>query len=217
MPCQQPVWHRHALAADSTADRVRPSKEPLTRHQIESFNARIAGVREGKQRSRTNTRASARPFPPTLHARARHLRQAKSPPDQKQRGKMNRQSIRDRLSNWFAWSRGGHRRGMECMTGVVCDSLRRAALGDVWPGSGNVQQLDAADAALVERAWKTLAPTQKELLRWHHIRNAAPGMICRRLGIAARPASIFAIELARAEEALGKVLSDQVITSLGRA
>lgn len=130
---------------------------------------------------------------------------------------MDKRSIRDRIGSWAAWSRGGRRQGMECMTGVVCDNLRRAALGDVWSGAGNVQQLDGADAALVERAWKTLAPKQKELLRWHHIRNAAPGMICRRMGIAARPASIFAIELARAEEALGRVLSAQAITSLGRA
>lgn len=127
---------------------------------------------------------------------------------------MDRKSIRDRIATWVAWSRGSTRRGGECMTGVVCDSLRRAALGDVWTGHGAGQKSDTADAALVERAWKSLAPKQKELLRWHHIRNAAPGMICRRLGIAARPASIFAIELARAEEALGQTLSAQAATSL---
>lgn len=126
---------------------------------------------------------------------------------------MDRRSIRDRIGNWAAWSRGGTRRGSECMTRVVCDSLRRAALGDVWSGHGGGQQVDAADAELVERAWKSLAPKHKELLRWHHIRNAAPGMICRRLGIVARPASIFAIELARAEEALGQTLSAQAATS----
>jgi hypothetical protein len=119
-------------------------------------------------------------------------------------------STRDRLDNWACWSRGGARRGGgECMTGIVCDSMRRAALGDVWTEHGAGRQIDNADAALVERAWKTLAPKQKELLRWYHIRNAAPGMICRRLGIAARPASVFDIELARAEEAIGRALSAQ--------
>jgi hypothetical protein len=129
---------------------------------------------------------------------------------------MDRRSTRDRIGNWAAWSRGGARRGGECMTGVVCDSMRRAALGDVWSGHGGGLQVDAADAQLVERAWKSLAPKHKELLRWHHIRNAAPGMICRRLGIAVRPASIFAVELARAEEAIGLALSAQATGSFHR-
>jgi hypothetical protein len=92
------------------------------------------------------------------------------------------------------------------MTGIVCDGLRRAALGDVWSGHSAGRTLDSVDAQLVERAWKSLAPKHKELLRWHYIRNAAPGFICRRLGIAARPASVFAIELAHAEDAIDSAL-----------
>lgn len=119
---------------------------------------------------------------------------------------MDRKTIRSRIDNWAAWSRGGARRGGECMTGVVCDSMRRAALGDVWSGHGGGLQVDPADAQLVERAWKTLAPKHKELLRWHHIRNAPPEMICRRLKIPARPRSIFELELARAMVAIEKTL-----------
>ena len=92
------------------------------------------------------------------------------------------------------------------MTGIVCERMRRAALGDVWSGHGTERKVDHADAELVERAWKTLEPKHKELLRWHYIRNASPGFICRRLGIAARPASVFDIDLARAEEAIGRAL-----------
>jgi hypothetical protein len=116
-------------------------------------------------------------------------------------------SIRDRLWNWATWSRGGSRRGDESMTSIVCSSMRRAALGDVWSGHGAGQQIDPADAALVEQAWKTLAPQHKELLRWHYIRNAAPGMICRRLGIKPRPTTIFDIELKRAETAIEAALA----------
>lgn len=119
---------------------------------------------------------------------------------------MGRSEIRNRIENWAAWSRGGVRAGGECMTGIVCDSMRRAALGDVWSGNGAGQKIDAADADLVERAWKSLAPKHKELLRWHYIRAANPGMICRRLGIKPRPTSIFDIELARAEAALAAAL-----------
>lgn len=120
---------------------------------------------------------------------------------------MDKKSTRDRISNWAQWSRGGGRRGADSMTGIVCDSMRRAALGDVWSGSGAGLKVDDADAALVERAWKTLMPKHKELLRWHFIRNATPGFICRRLGIVQRPTSIFDIELARAEEAIGRALA----------
>lgn len=129
---------------------------------------------------------------------------------------MDRRSTRDRIENWVAWSRGGARRGGECMTGVVCDSMRRAALGDVWSGHGGGQQVDPADAQLVERAWKSLAPKHKDLLRWHHIRRAPLGMICRRLGIAACPASVFAIELARAEDAIGRALAAQAAATFHR-
>lgn len=93
------------------------------------------------------------------------------------------------------------------MTGVVCDRMRGAALGNIWSGNGVSGRLDSADAELVERAWKSLAPKHKELLRWHYIRNGTPGFICRRLGIPARPASIFDIELARAEEAIARALA----------
>jgi hypothetical protein len=115
-------------------------------------------------------------------------------------------SIRDRLGNWSAWSRGGTRHGSGCSTAEVCDSLRRAALGDISQGFGGGQRVDLADGELVERAWTKLAPQHKEMLRWHYLRNAPPGLICRRLGIKPRPTSIFDIELKRAETAIEKAL-----------
>lgn len=130
---------------------------------------------------------------------------------------MDRINIRDRLLNWALWSRGGTRRGTDSMTGIVCDSMRRAALGDVWSGHGTGLKVDDTDAALVERAWKTLAPKHKELLRWHFIRSATPGFICRRLGIAQRPTSVFDIELARAEGFIGRALAKPVTSSISRS
>lgn len=116
-------------------------------------------------------------------------------------------NIRDRLANWADCSRGGAPRGGECMTNVVCSSLRRAALGEVWSGHSGRQQLDHADGDLVERSWKTLAPLHKELLRWHYIRSAPPGLICRRLGIKPRPTAVFDLELRRAEVAIEAALA----------
>lgn len=93
------------------------------------------------------------------------------------------------------------------MTGFICDRMRAAAVGELYTPAGGGDRLDSADATLVERAWKTLQPKHRELLRWHYIRGASPGFICRRMGIKPRPTSIFDIELARSEEEIGRVLA----------
>lgn len=93
------------------------------------------------------------------------------------------------------------------MTGFVCDRMRIAATGELHTPAGGGQRMDSVDAMLVERAWKTLQPKHRELLRWHYIRGEAPGFICRRMGIKPRPTSIFDIELARAEADIARVLS----------
>ncbi len=79
-------------------------------------------------------------------------------------------------------------------------------MGELHAPSGAGDRLDSADAANVERAWKTLLPKHRDLLRWHYIRNATPGFICRRMGIKPRPTSVFDIELARSEAAIDQAL-----------
>lgn len=125
---------------------------------------------------------------------------------------MKHKSTRDRIYNWARWARGGAPgRPSSSMTGLICDRMRIASQGSIiTAGSAGGDRLDADDAALVERAWKRLDPMHRELLRWHYIRDAHPGIICRRLGIKPRPTSIFDIELARAEKALGAALTDLV-------
>jgi hypothetical protein len=124
---------------------------------------------------------------------------------------MKRNSTKERIANWARWARGGapvaSSRNLTG-TGNVCDRMRTAAKGLLYT-SGSGDHLDSEDAARVEQAWKRLAPMHRELLRWHHIRNANPQMICRRLGIKPRPSSIFDIELARAEAELARVLAQQ--------
>jgi DNA-directed RNA polymerase specialized sigma24 family protein len=122
---------------------------------------------------------------------------------------MKQQATKERIANWARWARGGapvaSSRNLTG-TGNVCDRMRTAAEGLLYTSSSR-DQLDGDDAARVEQAWKRLTPMHRELLRWHHIRNANPQMICRRLGIKPRPTSIFDIELARAEAELARVLA----------
>lgn len=123
---------------------------------------------------------------------------------------MTLKSTKERIANWARWARGGPTRPTGSNTAFICDRMRAAKLGELPSAQAGVERLDAADAALVEQAWKALAPKHRELLRWHHVRNANPAMICRRMGIKPRPTSIFDLELARAEAEIARVLALQV-------
>lgn len=118
-----------------------------------------------------------------------------------------KQTTKDRIINWARWARGGSKRGNGTMTGYICDRMRIAAQGEAGSPPGFGDRIDSADAALLERAWKRLQPLRRELLRWHYIHDARPEQTCRRLGLKPRPASIYDIELTRAEAELGQVLA----------
>lgn len=94
------------------------------------------------------------------------------------------------------------------MTGIVCERMRKAALGNVWSGVGPRAELDDWDAQEVEQAWCKLPPRHREILRWWYVRRARAEMICRRLGIKPFPQTVFALELARAEEAIARNLKE---------
>jgi hypothetical protein len=111
-------------------------------------------------------------------------------------------SVRQRIENWSNWVQLGKRNGLECMTGIVCDRMRSAALGNVWSGHGNGPRWSEIDAIAMERAWRTLPPEYRDVLLWHHIHRAPVGFICRRIRIAPRPASVYALLLADAERRL---------------
>jgi hypothetical protein len=117
-------------------------------------------------------------------------------------------SIRQRLDNWARWSRGGNYGGADCMTGAICDRLRKAALGLV--SSGPEQPLiDVEDALAVNDAWRIQPFRIKNLLLWHYVENKPPAIICRRLRIRLWPARFLSDELQDAEDALKKVLDSR--------
>ena len=123
---------------------------------------------------------------------------------------MNKVSIRERLENWARWAGAGSgsREGRSMtMTGIVCDRLRKASLGNVWSGVQPLAELDDSDARQVEQAWSRLEPRHRELLRWWYVRRARSEFICRRLGIKLFPRSVFDLELKRAETAIEKILA----------
>ena len=104
---------------------------------------------------------------------------------------MSKKTISERLENWSKWARfsGGH--GTDCMTGVVCDGMRKAALGNVWSGAHAKQEIDSVDATRVELAMRSLSELNQKILKWSYINNARPEVVCRKIGLQVRPANVF--------------------------
>lgn len=65
---------------------------------------------------------------------------------------------------------------------------------------------DPVDAARITKAWETLHPRHRDMLRMVYLWRANREVICRRLHIPRRPAQRFELELAAARAALARAL-----------
>lgn len=104
-----------------------------------------------------------------------------------------------RLENWARWATARAGRGADCMTGAICESLRKAALGNVWSGHDVRDTLDEADAVAIERAMRDLLLQQRLLLQWCYIEQARPEVVCRKVSI---PIKEFVERFRAAQEAI---------------
>jgi hypothetical protein len=77
-----------------------------------------------------------------------------------------------------------------------------------WGNSGR-GAYDPVDAARVTRAWQTLQPGYREMLRMVYLWRAHREVVCRRLRIARRPTQRYDLELATAQSALARALADE--------
>ncbi|AIP33923.1 hypothetical protein DR64_8002 [Paraburkholderia xenovorans LB400] len=86
--------------------------------------------------------------------------------------------------------------------------LASAPLGRRLANWGNAARgaYDPVDAARITKAWETLHPRHRDMLRMVHLWHADQEVICRRLRIPRRPAQRFALELAAARAALARAL-----------
>jgi hypothetical protein len=84
-------------------------------------------------------------------------------------------------------------------------------------GSASRGAYDPVDAARVMKAWQTLHPRHRDMLRMVYLWHAGREVVCRRLRIPRRPAQRFELELAAARSALALALagSRQGVASLG--
>jgi hypothetical protein len=123
-----------------------------------------------------------------------------------------RRDIGSRLENWARVFRDTTRAGIS-PTGAYCDQLRREALGE--QPTPERRKLDEADAALIERGMRELETKHRMMLYWCYIRQADPNVVCRRMSIAHRPATVFVNLFRQAQRAIESIVENNRETSDG--
>ena len=118
----------------------------------------------------------------------------------------DRRDIGLRLENWSRWATAGTRTIGVSPTGAYCDRLRREALGDE-PNQGDSRQVDETDALLIERTMPQLDTRTRMLLYWCYIKQAQPEVVCRKMSIAHRPATVFVEQFRQAQAAVESLLN----------
>jgi hypothetical protein len=114
--------------------------------------------------------------------------------------------IGSRLENWARWATARGSRGADCMTGAICESLRKAALGNVWSGHDERNQIEDSDAIRIELGMRKLPCQQRLLLDWCYIEQARPEVVCRKLSI---PIKDFVERFREAQDAIEDIVDNE--------
>lgn len=114
-----------------------------------------------------------------------------------------RRDIGSRLENWARVYQDRPRQGIS-PTAAFCDQLRREALGDTSPAER--RKIDEEDAHRIERGMRELETKHRLILWWCYIRQAQPEVVCRKVGIAHRPATVFVNLFRDAQRAIESVV-----------
>ncbi len=117
-----------------------------------------------------------------------------------------RKDIGLRLEGWARWCFARERRGADCMTGAICESLRKNALGDVWSGHQVRDETDDKDAVRIEQGMRELPIKQRLLLFWCYIEQARPEVVCRKVSV---PIAEFVEHFRAAQEAIEDIVDNE--------
>lgn len=133
------------------------------------------------------------PYTPPLVTRATDARSTASA----------RSDIVPRLENWARWATSGEGpTAAACMTGAICETLRKAAEG-IMPGQGaDLRSIDTNDALLIGRSMVRLSLDQRKLLGLYYVDGSRKGYIAALMRF---PPSMFDSRLLQAQEELHQV------------
>jgi DNA-directed RNA polymerase specialized sigma24 family protein len=115
-----------------------------------------------------------------------------------------RRDIGSRLENWARVYQDRPRQGIS-PTAAYCDQLRREAEGDT-SASPERRKIDEDDAHAIERGMRELDTKHRLILWWCYIRGAPMEVVCRKVSIAHRPATIFINLFRDAQRAIESVV-----------
>jgi len=116
-----------------------------------------------------------------------------------------RREIGARLENWARWATESERQIGSSTTAKMIDRAKREA-GIVEQPTGERRQVDDLDALRLERAMRHLSTQHRMLLWWCYIRQAQPEVVCRKMSIAHRPATVFVDLFRQAQAAVEAIL-----------
>jgi hypothetical protein len=112
-----------------------------------------------------------------------------------------RRSIGRRLENWGMWANmGGHsRRDSDCMTGVICENMRRHAAGVIGPAAPVNDRIDVVDAERINAGLAHIDQEHRNVLQWTYVVCAKPWAVAGACGF---PSSEYGERLLAAQQAI---------------
>lgn len=118
---------------------------------------------------------------------------------------VERRSIGRRLENWGAWANAGPTRGggADCMTGVICDSMRRNAVGELHPPGPVNDRIDIPDAETINRSITKIPEIHRWVLHWTYVVCAKPWGVAGACGF---PTREYGVRLGDAQAAIEGVV-----------
>jgi hypothetical protein len=122
---------------------------------------------------------------------------------------VERRSIGRRLENWGMWANMDNRSGgsgADCMTGVICESMRRHAVGELHPPAPVNDRIDVPDAERINSALGKIDELHRWVLHWTYVVCAKPWGVAGACGF---PTREYDGRLLAAQEAIEAVVGGQ--------
>lgn len=122
---------------------------------------------------------------------------------------VERRSIGRRLENWGMWANMDNRgsgSGADCMTGVICESMRRHAAGVIGPPAPVNDRIDVPDAERINVGITKIAEPHRWVLHWTYVVCAKPWGVAGACGF---PTREYNDRLMAAQEAIETVVGRQ--------
>lgn len=114
---------------------------------------------------------------------------------------VERRSIGRRLENWGMWANAAPSRGSggNIMTAVICENMRRHAVGELHPPAPVNDRIDVPDAERINASLARIAQEHRWILHWTYVVCAKPWGVAGACGF---PTREYGVRLGDAQAAI---------------